>query len=341
MEEIEMKNTNLDMPFFPQEIGTEVAPCVRDWLVSPSPPQSRKQELGGTFRPSLHPSLLPFKSVLELELNQPGTTNYAIYLSLRRAVHNTLPTHRLKEQEILFFFNLVTQILRDAARQNLPEAMIDSYLFAGHSCPQWMSDDLHTLMCQLKPMALYVLAKADKNAAHYALLCEDLIPHFTPSLAAEFFALRPMGIEMPKIPELPVIPASADGESQAAAAKGKKKKMSLFYSPDVERTWVRHLQVFFSDELGTPIDSSLRQPVLYCLICFMKEWQKHGLIARISIAPCLRLMQKCGFTFDADEKAIGNVLGRMLKAKPTKKNFQMMTDANNRVTIFVHGMMQK
>lgn len=334
-----MKNTNLDMPFFPQEIGTQVAPCIRDWLVSPSPPQSRKQDLGGTFRPSLHPSELPFKSVLELELNQPGTTNYAIYLSLRRAVHNTLPTHTLKEKEILFFFNLVTQILRDAARQNLPEVMINSYLFAGHECPSWMSEDLHELLCQLKPMVLYVMAKADQQAAHFELLCEDLVKHFSPSLAAGFFAQRPMGLEMPKIPELPVLPASEDGR-ETSAARGKRK-MSLFYSPDVECTWVKHLQLFFSDELGTPIDSSLKQPVLYCMICFMKEWQKHGLIARISLAPCLRLMQKCGFTFDADEKAIGNVLGRMLKAKPTKKNFQMMTDANNRVTIFVHGMMQK
>lgn len=330
-------------PFFPEGMDCGIAAqCTRDWLVSPSPTQSRKQELGGTFRPSLHPSELPFASLEQLGLEHRDGVNYALYLALRRAVHQTLPSHVLREQEILFFFNLCQQCFADASRKQMPELMINSYLFAGHECPGWMSEDLHNLLCQLKPMVLYVMAKADKQqAAHFELLCEDLVKHFSPSLAAGFFAQRPMGLEMPKIPELPVIPASADGESQAAAAKGKKKKLSLFYSAEVESTWVKHLQVFFSDELGTPIDSSLKQPVLYCMICFMKEWQKHGLIARISLAPCLRLMQKCGFTFDADEKAIGNVLGRMLKAKPTKKNFQMMTDANNRVTIFVHGMMQK
>ena len=325
-------------PFFPEGMDCGIAAqCTRDWLVSPSPTQSRKQDLGGTFRPSLHPSELPYASLEQLGLEHRDGVNYALYLGLRRAVHQTLPSHVLREQEILFFFNLCQQCFADASRKQMPELMINSYLFAGHECPAWMSEDLHELLCQLKPMVLYVMAKADQqHAAHFELLCEDLVKHFTPSLAAGFFAHRPMGLEMPKIPELPVIPASADGRS-TSAARGKRK-MSLFCSPDVKEFWIRNLKLFFSDELGTPIDSSRKQQVLYCMIYFMKEWKELGLLSRTSIAPCLRLMKECGFKFDADDKAIANVLGRILNQQPSKKNYLLIKEASARVKTFVKGI---
>ena len=106
---------------------------------------------------------------------------------------------------------------------------------------------------------------------------------------------------------------------------------SLFLKPEDEAIWKERLTRFFADEINTPLNASEENGVLRCMVWFLHIWEKkHIIISRPNTAT-IRFLQKCGFTLEAAERTISNVIGRLVP----KRNKD--TDSKAKVLAFVQN----
>ena len=106
---------------------------------------------------------------------------------------------------------------------------------------------------------------------------------------------------------------------------------SLFLKPEDEAIWEERLTRFFADEINTPLNASEENGVLRCMVWFLYIWEKKRIIISRPNTATIRFLQKCGFTLEAAERTISNVIGRLVPKRDKD------TDSKAKVLAFVQN----
>lgn len=90
----------------------------------------------------------------------------------------------------------------------------------------------------------------------------------------------------------------------------------LFHCATDTRMWQERLKAYFANHLHTPLDSSKKNYVLRCMVWFIDEWERQGIIISRPNTDAVRLLERCGFQRDGvSEKKIADQLGRLRRNK--------------------------